>query len=78
MGSSMTLTEKVKVISVHGEMLNVSHPGVGHALPLSIDDGETGTVTFKYVESGQTFNRHVPLDMLGDFRVGQILTQVIS
>jgi hypothetical protein len=71
------LTEQVEVVSIHGEKLNQHFLGVGHALPLSVDSS-CGTITFKFQSDGTRFNRHVPLEQLADFHVGQKLMQVIS
>jgi hypothetical protein len=77
MDSGIMLTEQVEVVSIHGEKLNFrSH--VGQALPLTIPSETHGTITFKYLSDGQRFDRHVPLDQLNDFRVGQQLMAVIS
>lgn len=73
----MALTERVQVVSVHGEKLNTHYPGVGHALPLAIDE-LSGTIVFKYLSDGLRFQRHVPLEQLGDYQVGQTMTQVTS
>lgn len=74
----MPLTEEVQVVSIHGEMLNATFHGVGQALPASSPSDTHGTITFKFLSDGLRYNRHVPLDQLGDYQVGQVLTQVTS
>lgn len=72
------ITEQVEVVSIHGEKLNHHWPNVGHALPLTIPDEVNGTIVFKFLSDGVRYNRHVPLEQLGDYQVGQVLTQVTS